>query len=153
MRGQMSNCPEIGIFQFYKSISPKPLTVSKWNLHYRVTSLHYHILFWHLDEIFMMYSIPEGNNAALFGKIARGQTWRMALIDIRDAKGVLKTGLKNEPRIRSQNLRRSSKPPTTNCATIGKYLVGQGQWPWMAFERSRCNVTYQIWSCFDLNHT
>ena len=43
------------------------------------------ILFWYLDQIFTMYSIPEGY-ITLTGKIAPGQTWRMALIDIETLK-------------------------------------------------------------------
>ena len=34
----------------------------------------------------------------------------------------------------------------TNFATICMYGVGQGQWAWMTFERSRCNAKGQIWS-------
>ena len=40
------------------------------------------ILLRHLDQIFMMYSTPEGNSVTITGKIARGLTWRKALIDI-----------------------------------------------------------------------
>ena len=52
------------------------------------------VFFGILIRIFVMYSIPEGNNVALTEKkIVRGQTGPMALNDIGNSKEFLNTGL------------------------------------------------------------
>ena len=88
------------------------------------------ILFSHLHQIFVMHSIPEGNNVTLNGKLrsklgerlnAREQTKGNTLIDICNGRGALKwVYVKNQP-ILSQNLRKPPKPPISKCG------VGEGQ--------------------------
>ena len=99
------------IFQLTKFISQKLFTVSKQTLHQRVLrSILSKIT--SCSDIFIkyivMYIIPEGNNAALTGKIARGQKGRKSRL----ASGTMKKPMKqvyvkNEPHIWSQGSRKS----------------------------------------------
>ena len=40
------------------------------------------MLFWYLDQTYVMCRIPERHNVTITGKIVLGQTLRKALIDI-----------------------------------------------------------------------
>ena len=85
MRGQMANFPEIGNFPDAQVHISKTINSVKTNLLPPCSTFSYEqngILFWYLDQILVMHSIPGGNNVTLTGKTARGQNQRKALIDI-----------------------------------------------------------------------
>ena len=97
MKGQRSNFPEIGNFsnlqvRISKTIKridtiPSPSCSTSFN------SEQNDVLFWYLDYIVVMYNILEGNNVPDIGKITRGQTWQMVLIDIGNSEEAIKMGL------------------------------------------------------------
>ena len=77
IRGQRSNFPEIGNFsdlQVYISKSIDYIETKPSSSCSTFNSEQDDILFWHIHQILMMYSIPEGSNVTLPGQIARGQT-------------------------------------------------------------------------------
>ena len=81
------------------------------------------VLFRYLGRTFVMYSNPEGNNANFTGKIARGQTKSMNLIDFGNRQNALYTGVcENESHIPSQC---PESPQNVILVTVGKYGVSQ----------------------------
>ena len=86
LRGQRPNFPESAIFHIYLQVhifkTIQHIKMKPFSSYSTLNSEQDETLFWHLDQIFMMYSIPEGSDFTLTGQIARGQAWRKALIDI-----------------------------------------------------------------------
>ena len=83
MRGQMSNFPEIDNFSDLQARISRTINRIATRLSSSCSTFHSElngILLWHLDQIFVMYSTPEGIKVIRTGKIARGQTWQKALI-------------------------------------------------------------------------
>ena len=73
-----------------------------------------------------MHNIPKGSNIILTGKIAWGQTWRKALIDIWNGSEALITGMYSKWTAYSVSEVQdpSPLPQTTNLATICMYGMG-----------------------------
>ena len=68
----------------------------------------------------------------------------MVLIDLGNDPGLVK----NEPHIRSRNLKKAH----THNSHYGQVWSRQSQWNRMAF-RSKCNIKGHMWSSFGLNNT
>ena len=91
MRGKRSILGELAFLNLQVHISK---TVNRSEINYLpacslLNSKQCDVLFRYFNQIFVMYSIPEGNNVTSAGKIARGRTLSMALNHIRDGKQVL----------------------------------------------------------------
>ena len=150
-------------FQFPKSISRNK--TEKWNSYQRLLpsilnrmTFCFGILMEYLWCIAFRKGItspsPEKSPEGKLGQWPTLPSDQVCPVCIGKSKEALETGLCEKWATYSVSGPQDPPPPqkNANLTTIGKYGVGQGQWPQMTFERSRCNFTAQMWSSLDLNH-